>query len=87
MAASELDHRVVGLDAGAYNSGVHWVDAAYLVPWVRDEDEYRRRVLEVVAAERIQALVPGIDPELAVLAGMRDELADRVASSSSATLT
>ena len=76
LAASEFDHRVVGLDAGAYNSGVHWVDAAYLVPWVNDEDEYRRRVLEVVAAERIQALVPGIDPELPVLAGMRDELAD-----------
>ena len=75
LAASGLDHRVVGLDASAYNSGIHWVDAAYLVPWVRDADEYRRRVAEVVSAEGIEALIPGIDPELTVLAGMRDELA------------
>ena len=76
LAASDLDHRVVGLDASAYNSGVHWVDAAYLVPWVRDVDEYRRRVVEVVSAEGIEVLIPGLDPELPVLAGMRDELAD-----------
>jgi nucleoside-diphosphate-sugar epimerase len=76
LAASELDHRVVGLDADAHNSGMHWVDAAYLVPWVRDEDEYRKRVVQVVSAEGIDVLIPGIDPELPVLAGMRDELAD-----------
>lgn len=76
LAASGLDHRVVGLDASAHNSGVYWVDAAYLVPWVRDADEYRRRVVEVVSAEGITALIPGLDPELLVLAGMRDELAD-----------
>ena len=76
LAASDLDHRVVGLDASAYNSGVHWVDAAHLVPWVRDVDDYRRRVVEVVSAEGIEVLIPGLDPELPVLAGMRDELAD-----------
>ena len=43
---------------------------------MRDEDEYRRRVVEVVSAEGIEVLIPGLDPELPVLAGMRDELAD-----------
>jgi nucleoside-diphosphate-sugar epimerase len=76
LAASELDHRVVGLDPGAYNSGAHWVDAAYVIPWARDEDEYRTRVLDIVAAEGIQALVPCVDPELPVIAGMRAQLAE-----------
>jgi nucleoside-diphosphate-sugar epimerase len=76
LAASDLDHRVVGLDASADNSGIHWVDAAHLIPWVRDEEEYRRRIVEVVSAEGIEVLIPGLDPELPVLAGMRDAFAD-----------
>jgi nucleoside-diphosphate-sugar epimerase len=74
LAVSDLDHRVVGLDAGAYASGVYWVDAAYLVPRVTDVDAYRARVIEIVELERIDMLIPGLDPELIVLATMREEL-------------
>lgn len=46
---------------------------ACLIPKVSAPD-YRERILEICARERLQALIPGLDPELELLATMSDDL-------------
>ncbi len=76
LALSEFDHSVTGLDARPYNSGIHWVQHARIVPEVRHRDAYRERLLSVVDEQRIDVLVPGLDNELPVLSALRAELAE-----------
>lgn len=82
LAHSGLDVRLVGMDTGALNSGMHWVDRAHLVPPVSDREAYLHRVREVCEFEGVQVLIPGLDLELPVLAAVRQSLGPLVLTSS-----
>lgn len=75
LAVGGLDYRVIGMDLGPTNSGIHWTDRSYLVPPVTDLAPYRERLLEICRRESIDLLIPGLDPELPILAGLAEELA------------
>lgn len=75
LSFSDLDYRVVGMDINPHNSGIHWVDRAFLIPRVGDA-EYRDRVLSIVATEKVNLLVPGLDVELMILTELSDALAE-----------
>lgn len=89
LSFSDLDYRVVGMDVSAYNSGIHWVDRAHLIPRVKDADRYLDRVLEICKAEQVDVLIPGLDPELPILAGAAERfgaVGSHVLASSSRTV-
>ncbi len=60
--------QTVGMDARAMSAGLYWSDAAYLTPVFADENAYIHCLLEIVDRESIDLLIPGLDPELPILA-------------------
>lgn len=66
--------QVVAADVDRTAPALYAADAGVLVPPVTDPD-YVDRLLDVVLAHQIRAVVPTIDPELPVLAAARPRLA------------
>ena len=52
--------------------GLYWTDAAYLTPVFANENAYIHRLLEIVDQEAVDLLIPGLDPELPILARHRE---------------
>jgi carbamoyl-phosphate synthase large subunit len=69
-----LDGRVVATDQSWYSSARHSADAGYDVPACSDP-AFVPRLVELCAEERVDLVVPTIDPELPVLAAASAELA------------
>lgn len=65
--------RVIGADASPWSAGCRSADRAVLLPPC-DHPGYADALLEVVRREDIRVVVPLIDPELGVLARLRDAL-------------
>ncbi|MBC8073431.1 MAG: ATP-grasp domain-containing protein [Deltaproteobacteria bacterium] len=74
LAVASLPTRVVCFDASPDSAGVHRGHRARLIPAVTDP-AYREAVLDACVREGVQALIPGLDPELEPLAEMADDLA------------
>lgn len=68
-----VDGRVVAADAVATSPAAHLADAAVVLPRATAV-EYPGALLEAVARHGIGLVVPTIDTELPVLAGLRDQL-------------
>jgi len=67
LRAGGLVTRVVGMDTRPLAPGLYWSDAAYLVPPVADQEPYLQRLLQICAAEQVDALIPGLDVEMPLL--------------------
>ncbi|BDG08529.1 ATP-grasp domain-containing protein [Anaeromyxobacter paludicola] len=63
--------RVLGADASRLSAGMQDADAAYVVPPCASP-EYVPALLEIVRRERVDVVIPLIDPELGVLARDRE---------------
>lgn len=64
---------ILGLDMNPRSAGLYTVDMGYCLPPCK-EPGYIEQLLDVLKKERISVLIPGSDPELAVLARARDEI-------------
>jgi carbamoyl-phosphate synthase large subunit len=74
LDALGVDGRVLAADRSWYSSAVHSADAHYRVP-ACDAPDFVPRMLELCATQGVDLVVPTIDPELPVLAGVRDDFA------------
>jgi carbamoyl-phosphate synthase large subunit len=72
---NDVTYRTVGVDADPAASGLFRVDVGYRVPFA-NADGYVDRLVEVAMKEEVDILVPGSDPEVAVVAENREELAE-----------
>lgn len=73
LALATLETRIVCFDTAADTPGMYRGDRARLLPRVSDP-AYRDAVLEACAREGLDALIPGLDPELEPLAEMTVDL-------------
>lgn len=73
LELASLETRVVCFDAAADTPGMYRGDRAHLIPKV-SAPGHRDALLEACAREGLQALIPGLDPELEPLAAMADDL-------------
>ena len=69
-----LRSHFVGTDSSPYAAGLYRCDQSVILPPNRDKS-YLPRLLDVCRRERIDLLIPLIDPELLVLAGHQEEFA------------
>lgn len=69
--------QTVGMDARPMSPGLYWTDAAYLTPFFANESAYLQRLLEICDREAIDLLIPGLDPELPILARHRQQFLRR----------
>lgn len=68
---------VVAVDAHPFSWGLYAASSGALVPAPRNRDQnaaYMDRVREIVAKEDVAAILPGTEPEVALLATRREEL-------------
>lgn len=65
---------LVGVDASPNAAGRAYADAFYQVPWGEDAT-YVDEVARIVAAEKVDLVLPGSDPEAFSLAAGRDRIA------------
>jgi carbamoyl-phosphate synthase large subunit len=68
-------YRIVATDADAFSFGLYQVENRYIVPRAGSPD-YLAAIREIVERERIQVILPGTQPEVAILAEHRVSLAD-----------
>lgn len=76
LRASSLDPRIVATDAEPMSSGLFRSDAAYVLPWVRDEDAYLERMVEVCKAEQVDMICFGSEAETRAMAPHREPIED-----------
>lgn len=76
LAAADASDRgrVLAVDCSWYSSAFHDADEAFLVPRCTDPD-FVPRMIELCHAERVDLVVPTIDPELPIYADARDQFA------------
>lgn len=67
------DHEVVGVDMDPTAAGLHLADAGHTVPPASD-DEWAETLCSLVTAHDVDAVVPTVDEELAVLASLSQAL-------------
>jgi carbamoyl-phosphate synthase large subunit len=67
---------VVATDADAFSFGLYIADARYVVPPAR-APEYLPALLQIIERERVQAVLPGTESELRVLASAVRDLESR----------
>jgi carbamoyl-phosphate synthase large subunit len=72
LRQADLPVRLLGLDADAWAPALYLCDAQAVVPRVSDEDQYLDTLEALIREHRIDALIPGIDVELAALSRARD---------------
>jgi carbamoyl-phosphate synthase large subunit len=70
----DLDGRIIATDRSWYSSARHSADAGFEVPACSDP-AFVPRLVELCAEQRVDLVVPTIDPELPVLAAASSELA------------
>jgi carbamoylphosphate synthase large subunit len=75
LRGSSLEVWLLGLDASPWSAGLYQCDGAAVVPPARDREAYAESLEALVGEHRIEALIPGTDPELLPLAMVRDRLA------------
>lgn len=74
LKCSQMDLRLVGLDADPWSPGLFCVERGYLVPHSVHANEYIRRLEEIVREEEVDLVIPGSDPEIEVLSRFSDRI-------------
>jgi len=75
LQCSALEPDVIGLDVAPASAGLYTCSKGFRLPHANHVD-YASRLLEVLAAEEVDALIPGSDQELPVLAALQSRLAE-----------
>ncbi len=75
LRAARMSVRIVGFDATALAPALAWCDAARVVPRA-DDPGYLTAMAKACADEGVEVLIPGCEPELAVLAHHAGRFAD-----------
>lgn len=70
LRLSDLEVRIVATDADAWATGLYAADKAFLVPACKDE-AYIEKILDICRSEKIDVVIPNIDPELGIFAENR----------------
>jgi carbamoyl-phosphate synthase large subunit len=70
LSLGKEKYRLVATDVENFSFGLYLADAAYLVPHA-DSPDYISAIQELIKLEKIQALLPGTEPELRALAFAR----------------
>jgi carbamoyl-phosphate synthase large subunit len=70
---STLKPFIIGVDPSPLSAGLYWVDKAHLIPMANSPD-YLSALRKVIEHERPDAVIPGTDVELLLLAEARDIL-------------
>ena len=73
LRLSALPWRIIGGDMSPWSAGIYTCQRGYILPPAYDA-LYVERLLQVLAREQVQVLVPGTDPELSVIAAARERL-------------
>lgn len=73
LQMSSIRATIVAVDPSPLAAGLYWVEAPYVVPPAAEEG-YLRRIDEILARERPDAVLIGTDVELGVLAAHRERL-------------
>lgn len=71
--AGKRAYRLIGVDRDAYAAGLYRCDRHHLVPNASDPD-YVPRLSAIAKQEKADFIIPGTDPEVAVLAKARAEM-------------
>src|SRR5688572_9331554 len=69
LRQSSLECRIFGCDRFDLSVGLHWVERGYVLADCGRTEEYIAGVRRVCEAEEVQAVLPGSDRELEILAG------------------
>jgi carbamoyl-phosphate synthase large subunit len=72
---SDIEYRIVAVDADPTASGLFRGDVGYTVPMAH-EPEYLDEITAIASEEEVDILVPGSDPEVAVVAKHRERLTE-----------
>lgn len=73
LKRSSLNPRIVAVDPSPLSAGLYWSDSAHLVP-LASSPGYLKRMREILALEKPDALLVGTDVELRVFAEARQDL-------------
>ena len=74
LAELEVSGHVIAADSSPTAAALQVADRAHVIPRCESPD-YRPALLSLCDTERVDAIISGLDPELPVLSGLRDELA------------
>lgn len=77
LSLSNLEIRVVCMDASPKSIGLYWSDSAWLVPRVAQENRYIGKLLEICERERLDIIIPGLDLELPVLSRHKEKFLEK----------
>ncbi|MDC7995701.1 ATP-grasp domain-containing protein [Altibacter sp. HG106] len=78
--ASPYDTFVIGTNVDSFSGGNHLCDAFYKVPYAY-EDNYLHAILNIVAKEKVDLIIPATDYEVFYLASFKDQIPCAVAVS------
>lgn len=80
MGLIEMDNvRIIGADRRELTSGHHFCDHTYTIPRYTNLSEYKKAILHIVEKENIQAVFPGLPPEIDIYDTFRTEIPAPVA--------
>lgn len=80
MGLVKMDNvRIIGADRRDLTSGHHFCDQTYTIPRYTDLSEYKEAILNIVDQENIQAVFPGLPPEIDIYDDFRSEISAAVA--------
>lgn len=80
MGLNEMDNvRIIGADRRNLTSGHHFCDYTYTIPRYTNLPEYKKAILDIVDKENIQAVFPGLPPEIDIYDTFRSEIPTAVA--------
>jgi carbamoyl-phosphate synthase large subunit len=75
MGLAEMDNvRIIGADRRKLTSGHHFCDQTYTIPRYTDLTEYKNAILNIVKEEEIDAIFPGLPPEIDIYNDFRSEI-------------
>ncbi|MFH1581698.1 MAG: ATP-grasp domain-containing protein [Pseudomonadota bacterium] len=76
--ASKIEHRIIGADYFKHAVGLYWVDKGYLLPDILlpevQEEDWLREVMNIIAAEKIDILLIGLDFEVEIFSRHRQRI-------------
>lgn len=78
LKISDLNYWLVGTDIYQEVVGKYWGDKFYQVPKVVDEKNYISELKRIIQSEKIDILIPTVDPELPILSKYKKEFKEKL---------
>ena len=78
LASSSLEYSVLGTDYFPAAVGLYWVDKGFILPDILDatvqEEDWIKALKEIIEAEKIRIVLPGLDFEIPLFAKYRNQI-------------